>query len=116
MRSFKTILVFCSIYVVGMIACTLAAHPIWVGWTQPVFFIGNHLNAFYNWSLSCHLPPEFLFTMLGLYLGVTTGSGGIKPNVVVLGADQVRWTTSCFVESTDAPSMNGKKKKRELQG
>ena len=39
--SFKTTLVFCAIYVAGMIACTVAAYPDWVGWTQPLFYIGN---------------------------------------------------------------------------
>ena len=98
LRSFKTILVFCSIYVVGMIACTMAAHPIWVGWTQPVFFIGNHIwMVFLSCDASLRLPRAFLFTMSGLYVGVTTGSGGIKPNVVVLGADQVRCARLLFL-------------------
>ena len=51
--SFKTILVFCAIYVVGMIACTVAAYPEWKGWTQPIFFIGmTHLIV----QLHCDAP------------------------------------------------------------
>ena len=59
---YKTIMGFCVVYVLGMLACTAAAHP------------------------SVLSPGLFFF---GLFGGVAIGSGGIKPNVVVLGADQV---------------------------
>ena len=43
MCSFKAILIFCVIYVAGMITCTVAAYPDWwVGWTQPFFYIGRN--------------------------------------------------------------------------
>ena len=58
---YHTILLFCSIYVLGMAACTLAAWPSLS--SRPIFFTG-------------------------LFLGVALGTGGIKPNVVVLGAEQ----------------------------
>ena len=58
---YKTILVFCSIYCVGMVLCTISAHP------------------------EVRSAPLFFF---GLFACVALGSGGIKPNVVVLGADQ----------------------------
>ena len=137
--SFKTILVFCAIYVAGMIACTVAAHPNWVGWTQPIFFIGNEwftcctalLGRVNNTTLmlhsialsSCKGSTRFASSYFvapwihrfdtargracwwmhapvhrtGLYVGVTTGSGGIKPNVVVLGADQVDYYIYIYI-------------------
>jgi len=58
---FTTIWTFCVLYVAGMVMCTIAAIPT---------------------ATSSHL----FFT--GLMCGVAVGSGGIKPNVVVLGADQ----------------------------
>jgi dipeptide/tripeptide permease len=60
---FRTIGMFCVVYVVGMVLCVIGAVPNWTSWNQPIFFIG-------------------------LFGGVAVGSGGIKPNVVVLGADQ----------------------------
>jgi dipeptide/tripeptide permease len=65
---FKTIAIFCSLYVVGMVMCVLGAIPSWASFGQYIFFIG-------------------------LFGGVAMGSGGIKPNVVVLGADQFDLTT-----------------------
>ena len=59
---FTTIMGFCALYAAGMLACCLAAHPGVL--SGPLFF-------------------------LGLFGGVAVGSGGIKPNVVVLGAEQV---------------------------
>ena len=65
---------FCALYAAGMLACCLAAHPGVL--SGPIFF-------------------------LGLFGGVAVGSGGIKPNVVVLGAEQVRpW---CAVTSAHHP-------------
>ena len=58
---FRTIMFFCVIYVGGMALCTFAAWP------------------------SVNSRPVFL---LGLFVGVALGTGGIKPNVVVLGAEQ----------------------------
>lgn len=60
---FKTIGIFCILYVVGMVLCVLGSVPDWSGVGEPLFFVG-------------------------LFLGVAVGAGGIKPNVVVLGADQ----------------------------
>jgi len=58
---FNAIWSFCCIYLVGLILCTVAALP--DSTSSPLFFTG-------------------------LMLGVAVGSGGIKPNVVVLGAEQ----------------------------
>lgn len=61
---YKTILFFCSWYTIGMVLCTVGGFP--------------------------HLPSGFraaLF-LFGLFSGVAVGAGGIKSNVVVLGADQ----------------------------
>eukprot|EP00301_Raphidiophrys_heterophryoidea_P001960 c10919_g1_i2.p1 GENE.c10919_g1_i2~~c10919_g1_i2.p1 ORF type:complete len:543 (-),score=117.87 c10919_g1_i2:107-1696(-) len=60
---FKTIGLFCMIYVIGLGLCTLSVWPSLQSSLQPLFFIG-------------------------LFMFVVVGSGGIKPNVVVLGADQ----------------------------
>eukprot|EP00750_Incisomonas_marina_P016311 INCI19095.10.p1 GENE.INCI19095.10~~INCI19095.10.p1 ORF type:complete len:669 (+),score=112.65 INCI19095.10:126-2132(+) len=60
---FKTIGAFCVLYVLGMVLCVLGSVPDWSSFGQPLFFVG-------------------------LFLGVAVGAGGIKPNVVVLGADQ----------------------------
>ena len=64
---FQTILYFSSIYVVGMAACVAASYPDFVQGSR------NMASAVF---------------MLGLFGGVAFGAGGIKPNVVVLGADQ----------------------------
>ncbi|TMW59636.1 hypothetical protein Poli38472_004705 [Pythium oligandrum] len=58
---FQTIAVFGIVYLVGLVLCTLSSLP------------------------SISSMPLF---MIGLYGGVAFGAGGIKPNVVVLGADQ----------------------------
>ncbi|POM74656.1 Proton-dependent Oligopeptide Transporter (POT) Family, partial [Phytophthora palmivora] len=58
---FSTIVVFCSLYIVGLALCVFASLP------------------------AVSSLPLF---MLGLFGGVGFGAGGIKPNVVVLGADQ----------------------------
>lgn len=58
---FKTIVGFCLLYLSGLSLCVLAAYP------------------------SVSSLPLF---MAGLFGGVAFGAGGIKPNVVVLGADQ----------------------------
>ena len=65
---FKTIAIFCTLYVAGMVLCVLGAIPSWASFGQYIFFIG-------------------------LFGGVAMGSGGIKPNVVVLGADQFDLST-----------------------
>eukprot|EP00936_MAST-01D_sp_MAST-1D-sp1_P001255 g1255.t1 len=58
---FATIGGFCIVYVAGLAMCVVAAYPTIL--SQPLFFIG-------------------------LFGFVALGAGGIKPNVVVLGADQ----------------------------
>ena len=58
---YKTIMYFCALYCVGMVMCTISAHP--------------------------RIQSASLF-FFGLFGAVAIGSGGIKPNVVVLGADQ----------------------------
>jgi peptide/histidine transporter 3/4 len=58
---FQTIVVFCLLYIFGLALCVFAALP------------------------AVSSLPLF---MLGLFGGVGFGAGGIKPNVVVLGADQ----------------------------
>ncbi|KAF0712760.1 hypothetical protein As57867_004674, partial [Aphanomyces stellatus] len=58
---YKSILSFSVWYLAGLVVCTFASHP----------------------SVMC--MPLF---MAGLFGGVAMGVGGIKPNVVVLGADQ----------------------------
>ncbi|TDH66052.1 hypothetical protein CCR75_007128 [Bremia lactucae] len=58
---FSTIVLFCSLYIAGLALCVFASLP--------------RVSS---------LP---LF-MIGLFAGVGVGAGGIKPNVVVLGADQ----------------------------
>uniref|UniRef100_A0AAV1TH73 Peptide transporter n=1 Tax=Peronospora matthiolae TaxID=2874970 RepID=A0AAV1TH73_9STRA len=58
---FLTIGVFCALYIAGLALCVFASLP------------------------AVSSRPLFL---LGLFGGVALGAGGIKPNVVVLGADQ----------------------------
>ncbi|KAF0692346.1 hypothetical protein As57867_016500, partial [Aphanomyces stellatus] len=58
---FKSIVSFSVWYLAGLVLCTIASHP------------------------SIQSTPLFL---AGLFGGVAVGVGGIKPNVVVLGADQ----------------------------
>jgi solute carrier family 15 (peptide/histidine transporter), member 3/4 len=58
---FKTIGGFCMIYIAGLVMCVVASHPDVLD--QPLFFAG-------------------------LFGFVALGAGGIKPNVVVLGAEQ----------------------------
>ncbi|TMW59639.1 hypothetical protein Poli38472_004708 [Pythium oligandrum] len=58
---FSTIVSFCLVYLAGLALCVFASLPSVA--SQPLF-------------------------MLGLFGGVAFGAGGIKPNVVVLGADQ----------------------------
>ncbi|KAG1712440.1 hypothetical protein DVH05_000188 [Phytophthora capsici] len=58
---FSTIVVFCFLYVAGLALCVFASLP------------------------AVSSLPLF---MIGLFGGVGFGAGGIKPNVVVLGADQ----------------------------
>ncbi|KAL8000463.1 putative proton-dependent oligopeptide transporter family, MFS transporter superfamily [Plasmopara halstedii] len=58
---FSTIMLFCSLYITGLAMCVFAALP------------------------AVSSLPLF---MLGLFGFVGFGAGGIKPNVVVLGADQ----------------------------
>ncbi|CAH0476600.1 unnamed protein product [Peronospora belbahrii] len=58
---FSTIVIFCLLYIVGLMLCVFASLP------------------------AVSSLPLF---MLGLFGGVGFGAGGIKPNVVVLGADQ----------------------------
>lgn len=60
---YKTILYFSILYLCGLVLCVFASVP---GWSKEISFI------FY----------------IGLYVGVAVGTGGIKPNVVVLGGDQ----------------------------
>ena len=64
---FKTIFVFCCIYVLGMATCVMSA---WPG------YLDSH-PTLVTWTF-----------LIGLFGGVAVGSGGIKPNVVTLGADQ----------------------------
>ena len=56
-----SIVVFCLLYMVGLALCVVGSAP---SISSPLLF------------------------MLGLFGGVAFGAGGIKPNVVVLGADQ----------------------------
>ena len=58
---YKTILLFSLLYLVGMVMCVVGSIP------------------------SYNSAPLFLAGLLGF---VALGAGGIKPNVVVLGADQ----------------------------
>jgi peptide/histidine transporter 3/4 len=64
---YRTILVFCVVYVAGMATCVVSSYPA---------FLNNNTGA------------VRLTFLLGLFGGVAVGSGGIKPNVVTLGADQ----------------------------
>jgi peptide/histidine transporter 3/4 len=68
---YRTILVFSSVYVVGMFLCTYAAHPSVIG-DDPDQASSESITLFF----------------VALFGGVALGSGGIKPNVVVLGAEQ----------------------------
>jgi dipeptide/tripeptide permease len=61
---YKTILFFCCWYAVGMAVCTLGGLPTLSDDSRTAFFL------------------------IGLFAGVSVGAGGIKSNVVVLGADQ----------------------------
>ncbi|KAL1515904.1 hypothetical protein AB1Y20_002518 [Prymnesium parvum] len=61
---YKTIMFFCMWYILGMIMCTFGSFP--------------------------QLPTALrtAIFLIGLFTGVAVGAGGIKSNVVVLGADQ----------------------------
>eukprot|EP00966_Prymnesium_polylepis_P291226 6726107-Prymnesium_polylepis.1 len=60
---YRTIVFFCAWYVVGMAVCTIGGLPqLPAGGATAIFLIG-------------------------LFAGVAVGAGGIKSNVVVLGAD-----------------------------
>lgn len=61
---YRTILFFCCWYACGMLLCTIGGLPELPDSMRSALFI------------------------LGLFLGVALGAGGIKSNVVVLGADQ----------------------------
>ena len=67
---YRTIKYFCLMYIAGLALTTAGAWPT----EGPGFTI--HPNLALGLSLS------------GLFVGVTVGAGGIKSNVVVLGADQ----------------------------
>lgn len=76
---YKTILHFCIWYILGLLVTTLSAWPA--------------ADALHKAGAPASLPamPARLALPLclgGLFLGVSFGAGGIKPNVVVLGADQ----------------------------
>ena len=64
---FKTIAIFCAIYILGLALTTAGAWPTY----------GDHA-----------IPRDtaLLLSMVGLFAFVTVGAGGIKSNVVVLGA------------------------------
>lgn len=64
---FKTILIFCIVYLAGMIICVISSFPMFISTDKTT--------------------ATYVF-LLGLFGGVAIGSGGIKPNVVTLGADQ----------------------------
>jgi peptide/histidine transporter 3/4 len=68
---YKTIAYFCAIYILGLSLTTAGAWPTY----------GEH-------AISEDLA--LVLSMVGLFGGVTVGAGGIKSNVVVLGADQFR--------------------------
>lgn len=67
---YKTTFVFCIIYIIGLMLTTVGAWPT----TGPGFTI--------------HPDLALALSLSGLFAGVTIGAGGIKSNVVVLGADQ----------------------------
>ncbi|KAL1511274.1 hypothetical protein AB1Y20_006082 [Prymnesium parvum] len=88
---YQTILVFCGVYITGLLLTTLSAWP-----TETVRphtnrslldFSANDSTAgdapFYVSSTVSHS-----LALIGVFFGVSLGSGGIKSNVVVLGADQ----------------------------
>jgi peptide/histidine transporter 3/4 len=79
---YKTILVFCVVYVAGMATCVASSYPAFL------LAQGGDVGT---------VRMTFL---LGLFGGVAVGSGGIKPNVVTLGADQF---------DTRDPSQNAEK-------
>lgn len=61
---FATIVIFCALYILGLASVTAGAWP------------------------SLHPNLALGLVLAGLFVGVTIGAGGIKSNVVVLGADQ----------------------------
>jgi peptide/histidine transporter 3/4 len=68
---YRTILWFSGLYVVGMFLCTYAALP---------SVLGDDPDSASQESI--------VIFFVALFCGVAFGSGGIKPNVVVLGAEQ----------------------------
>jgi dipeptide/tripeptide permease len=68
---YNTIAVFCALYIIGLLLTTAGAWP-----TH-----GDHAMP-HNLALT--------MAMVGLFLFVSLGAGGIKSNVVVLGADQFK--------------------------
>ena len=64
---FKTIFLFCIVYVLGMATCVISSYPPFL----------EKYQTLVSWTF-----------LIGLFGGVAVGSGGIKPNVVTLGADQ----------------------------
>ena len=69
---FKTILFFCIWYIFGLVATTIGAWP----------------TESDDGTFSMPKPAALGLCLSGLFVGVALGAGGIKPNVVVLGADQ----------------------------
>jgi len=97
---YKTILFFCIWYMVGLLFATAGAWP-----TGPCDLNVTALLAVPPapapplWPSAPPPPPiepawemprdmALIFTMVGLFGGIAVGAGGIKANVVVLGADQ----------------------------
>ena len=79
---YSTILFFCAIYLLGLIMTTASAWP-----TEPC----SPEAAAPSEGSGIWLMPRPLALSLstaGLFVGVAVGAGGIKANVVVLGADQ----------------------------
>lgn len=68
---FKTIAGFCVLYIFGLALTTAGAWP-----TTGAHAISEDL--------------ALILSVVGLFVFVTLGAGGIKSNVVVLGADQFR--------------------------
>lgn len=84
---YKTILYFCFIYLIGMAGCTVASYPgLFSGKGDTVSDLGSTAKTVF---------------LLSLFLGVALGSGGIKPNVVTLGADQFDLTDPDQVKEKD---------------
>ena len=81
---YKTIVVFCAVYIFGLMLTTAGAYPVLpVNGSDGSEETASETDGQRAWE-----TVNLLMVVVGLFCCVTLGAGGIKSNVVVLGADQ----------------------------